>query len=133
MIKLHSSFWLTSRYLLIFIKLILIIQILYGILITNHIIAWKKRNSFWVLYSIFVINRIVIAYRAESKMYCKHQDVLSWVRETSQESIKYKIISVLSCVFPNEAIFAQKILLALLPVRVMSSDLKGDNDHNSVH
>lgn len=133
MIKLHSSFWLTSRYLLIFIKLILIIQILYGILITNHIIAWKKRNSFWVLYSMCVINRIVIAYRTESKMYCKHQDVLSWVRETSQESIKYKIISVLSCVFPNEAIFAQKILLALLPVLVMSSDLKGDNDHNSVH
>lgn len=66
-------------------------------------------------------------------MYCKHKDVLSWVRKTSQESIKYKIISVLSCVFPNEAILAQKILLALLPVRVMSSDLKGDNDHNSVH
>lgn len=80
-----------------------------------------------------VIKRIVIAYRTASKMYCKHKDVLSWVRKTSQESIKYKIISVLSCVFPNEAILAQKILLALLPVRVMSSDLKGDNDHNSVH
>lgn len=33
---------------------------------------------------------------------------------------------MLSCVFPNEAIFAQKILLALLPVRVNSSDLGGD-------
>lgn len=67
-------------------------------------------------------------------MYCKHPEfVLSWVLRTSHESIKYKTISVLSCVFPNEAIFAEKIILALLPVRVIGSDLKGDNGYNSVH